>query len=122
MLQSNGRPKRRRKDSEDDQPSDPHDVRTRNAIHAIDRRAHRSPSRQIDLGQLQVNTLRRYKRHFKLQTRPGLNKAQLVEVIWRHFRCIPVTEKEVLTYFIYMAKTHKSKFDQAHAGKMHGSP
>lgn len=34
----------------------------------------------MDLFQLQVNTLRRYKRHFKLQTRPGLNKAQLVEV------------------------------------------
>ena len=35
---------------------------------------------QVDLSQLQVNTLRRYKRHFKLQVRPGLNKAQLVEV------------------------------------------
>ena len=27
-----------------------------------------------------VNTLRRYKRHYKLQTRPGLNKAQLADV------------------------------------------
>lgn len=27
-----------------------------------------------------MNTLRRYKRHYKLQTRPGLNKAQLAEV------------------------------------------
>lgn len=35
---------------------------------------------QVDLFQLQVNTLRRYKRHYKLQTRPGLNKAQLAEV------------------------------------------
>ncbi|XP_062933335.1 histone deacetylase complex subunit SAP30 isoform X1 [Cynocephalus volans] len=34
---------------------------------------------EVDLYQLQVNTLRRYKRHFKLPTRPGLNKAQLVE-------------------------------------------
>lgn len=44
---------------------------------------------QVDLFQLQVNTLRRYKRHYKLQTRPGLNKAQLAEVttesMWR--RC-----------------------------------
>ncbi|XP_030168603.1 histone deacetylase complex subunit SAP30 isoform X1 [Lynx canadensis] len=36
---------------------------------------------EVDLYQLQVNTLRRYKRHFKLSTRPGLNKAQLVEGI-----------------------------------------
>lgn len=35
---------------------------------------------QVDFCQLQVNTLRRYKRHYKLQTRPGLNKSQLVEV------------------------------------------
>jgi hypothetical protein len=35
---------------------------------------------QVDFCSLQVNTLRRYKRHYKLQTRPGLNKAQLVEV------------------------------------------
>uniref|UniRef100_A0A8B9CJX7 SAP30 like n=1 Tax=Anser brachyrhynchus TaxID=132585 RepID=A0A8B9CJX7_9AVES len=34
---------------------------------------------EVDLFQLQVNTLRRYKRHYKLQTRPGLNKAQLAE-------------------------------------------
>ena len=27
-----------------------------------------------------MNTLRRYKRHYKLQTRPGFNKAQLAEV------------------------------------------
>jgi len=34
----------------------------------------------VDLYQLQVNTLRRYKKHFKIPTRPGLNKAQLAEV------------------------------------------
>ncbi|MEQ2228372.1 Histone deacetylase complex subunit sap30l, partial [Ilyodon furcidens] len=56
----------------------------------------------VDLFQLQVNTLRRYKRHYKLQTRPGLNKAQLAETVSRHFRNIPVNEKETLTYFIYM--------------------
>lgn len=35
---------------------------------------------EVDWFQLQVNTLRRYKRHYKVPTRPGLNKAQLVEV------------------------------------------
>lgn len=34
----------------------------------------------IDFFQMPVNTLRRYKRHYKLQTRPGLNKAQLADV------------------------------------------
>lgn len=35
----------------------------------------------IDLCQLQVNTLRRYKRHYRIQTRPGINKSQLAEVM-----------------------------------------
>lgn len=43
---------------------------------------------QVDLFQLQVNTLRRYKRHYKLQTRPGLNKAQLAEVYTHTHTCV----------------------------------
>lgn len=30
----------------------------------------------------------------------------------RHFKTIPVVEKEALTYFIYMIKTNTSKFDR----------
>ena len=37
-------------------------------------------SPQVDFLQLQMNTLRRYKRHYKLQLKPGTNKVQLVEV------------------------------------------
>ena len=29
----------------------------------------------------------------------------------RHFKTIPVVEKEALTFFIYMVKTNKSKLD-----------
>ncbi|XP_044517702.1 histone deacetylase complex subunit SAP30L isoform X2 [Gracilinanus agilis] len=68
--------------------------------------------KSVDLYQLQVNTLRRYKRHYKLQTRPGFNKAQLAETVSRHFRNIPVNEKETLAYFIYMVKSNKSRLDQ----------
>lgn len=71
---------------------------------------------EVDLFQLQVNTLRRYKRHYKLQTRPGFNKAQLAETVSRHFRNIPVNEKETLAYFIYMVKTNKSRLDQKSEG------
>lgn len=35
---------------------------------------------EVDLYQLQVNTLRRYKKHYKVATRPGINKAQLSDV------------------------------------------
>ena len=35
---------------------------------------------EVDLFQLQVNTLRRYKKHYKVPVRQGLNKAQLADV------------------------------------------
>lgn len=55
---------RRRKDSEEDSGETDNDVP------------------DVDLFQLQVGTLRRYKRHYKVQTKPGLNKAQLADVIF----------------------------------------
>ncbi|KAI1292897.1 Histone deacetylase complex subunit SAP30 -like protein [Halotydeus destructor] len=73
---------------------------------------------QVDLGTLQVNTLRRYKKHYKLSARPGINKSQLVDNLQRHFRTIPVIEKEAITYFIYMVKTNKNKLDQVKGGSL----
>ncbi|RWS04726.1 histone deacetylase complex subunit SAP30L-like protein [Dinothrombium tinctorium] len=67
---------------------------------------------QVDLSALQVNTLRRYKRHFRIQTRPGMNKSQLSETLMKHFRTQPVIEKEAITYFIYMVKCNRNKLDQ----------
>jgi len=67
---------------------------------------------EVDLYQLPVSALRRYKRHYKIQTRQGVNKAQLAETLSRHFKTIPVNEKEAITYFLYMVKNNKNKLDQ----------
>ncbi|XP_069680302.1 histone deacetylase complex subunit SAP30 homolog isoform X2 [Periplaneta americana] len=56
------RTKRRRKDSEDDSNETDTDLP------------------EVDLFQLQVNTLRRYKKHYKVSTKPGTNKAQLADI------------------------------------------
>jgi len=66
---------------------------------------------EVDLYQLQVNTLRRYKKHYKIPSRPGLNKAQLADILMRHFKTIPVSEKEIVTYFIYTVKSERNKLD-----------
>lgn len=34
----------------------------------------------VDFSSLQISTLRRYRRHFKLQNKAGMNKSQLLEV------------------------------------------
>uniref|UniRef100_A0A1B6KEJ9 Histone deacetylase complex subunit SAP30 homolog n=1 Tax=Graphocephala atropunctata TaxID=36148 RepID=A0A1B6KEJ9_9HEMI len=102
VIQS-ARSKRRRKDSEDDSNETDTDVP------------------EVDMYQLQVNTLRRYKRYFKVATRPGLNKAQLADVLMKHFKTIPVQEKETLSYFFYMVKNNGNKLDQKNGGSEHGS-
>jgi histone deacetylase complex subunit SAP30 len=66
---------------------------------------------EVDFLQLQMNTLRRYKRHYKLQLKPGSNKIQLVEAVTKHFRTIRINEKKCIPLFISMVKSHKSKLD-----------
>ncbi|CAB0034876.1 unnamed protein product [Trichogramma brassicae] len=85
---------RRRKDSEDDSGETDNDVP------------------EVDLFQLQVGTLRRYKRHYRLTTKPGMNKAQLAEILMKHFKSLQVVEKDVLSYFFYTVKTNANKLDQ----------
>uniref|UniRef100_A0A336MKM2 CSON000690 protein n=1 Tax=Culicoides sonorensis TaxID=179676 RepID=A0A336MKM2_CULSO len=89
------RTKKRRKDSEDDS----------NETDTTD-------YPDVDLYSLQVNTLRRYKKTYKVPTRPGMNKAQLADTIMKHFKTLAVKEKETLTYFIYMVKTNANKLEQ----------
>jgi len=97
MIQSVRSAKRKRLDSEESSETNTSSTNT---------------SREyIDLFQLQMNTLRRYKKHYKVTSRPGLNKAQLAEFLTRHLKTIPVVEKEALTYFIYMIKTKKSRLE-----------
>ncbi|GFY54333.1 histone deacetylase complex subunit SAP30L [Trichonephila inaurata madagascariensis] len=76
---------------------------------------------KVDLYQLQVSALRRYKRHYKIQTRQGVNKAQLAETLSRHFKTIPVNEKEAITYFVYMVKNNKNKLDQKNGNETSGT-
>lgn len=99
------RTKRKRKDSEDDNGSNEQEM----------------DIPEVDLFQLQVNTLRRYKRHYKVPMRPGLNKAELADTLARHFRTIPIAEKEAITYFIYMVKNNKNKLDQKNGSDPCGS-
>lgn len=86
------RSKRRRKDSEDDSNETDPDIP------------------EIDLGQLQMGTLRKYKKHFKVQTKQGLNKTQLADYLLKHFKTLPVDEKDIITnFYLITNKAIKSK-------------
>ncbi|XP_029423785.1 histone deacetylase complex subunit SAP30L [Nannospalax galili] len=47
---------------------------------------------------------------------PGRNKNGQEETVSRHFRNIPVNEKETLAYFIYMVKGNRGRLDQKPEG------
>ena len=53
---------------------------------------------QVDFLQLQMNTLRRYKRHYKLQLKPGTNKIQLVEVCM--CVCVHLPSSDILSHTV----------------------
>ncbi|KAJ6224470.1 hypothetical protein RDWZM_003015 [Blomia tropicalis] len=107
--------KKKRKDDDDDELNDLHGNDSSNDIssHPLSlntNSSHKSYSSSsmydIDLHTLQVSTLRRYKRHFRLSTKPGLNKNQLAEECTKHFRATTVNEKDVINSFIYTIKSN----------------
>nr|CAB3265860.1 histone deacetylase complex subunit SAP30L [Phallusia mammillata] len=76
---------------------------------------------EVALEQLQMNTLRRYKRYYKLQTRQGLTKGQLADTVGRHFRSMRINEKEAIAYFIYMVKMKRNRLDNKDTGHGNGN-
>lgn len=55
---------------------------------------------ELELGHLPLLTLRKCRKYFKLQVRTGTNRQQLAETIIKHFRNMPVKEKEVIDNFM----------------------
>ncbi|ESO00091.1 hypothetical protein HELRODRAFT_143740, partial [Helobdella robusta] len=66
-------------------------------------------NRDINFLMLPLSLLRRYKRNFKLISKPGCNKAQLADIVARHFSKIQVDQKDVLTCFLYTCKSNRSQ-------------
>ncbi|KAI8440463.1 hypothetical protein MSG28_001753 [Choristoneura fumiferana] len=83
MIQCARTKQRRPKDSEDDSNEAEMD------------------SPEVDWFSLQVNTLRRYKRHYKVPTRPGFNKAQLADI------AAPVKSNKHSSLYWFMPMTSK---------------
>ena len=72
----------------------------------------KDPASGVDLGALALGTLRRYKKHFHVPAKPGMNKQQLAESVLKHFKSIKVNEKEAIAFFLYMVKSGRNKLDK----------
>lgn len=97
MIQCARTKQRRLKDSEDDSNEAEMD------------------SPEVDWFQLQVPTLRRYKRHYKVPTRPGWNKTQLAEVSSGDlfFFLITYSSWDIYKFMIITKNLHLSGYSEA---------
>ncbi|VVC37921.1 Histone deacetylase complex subunit SAP30, Sin3 binding domain,Histone deacetylase complex subunit SAP30 [Cinara cedri] len=68
---------------------------------------------KVDFSQLSIRTLNRYKKFRNIETKPSTKKSQMIEIIQKDFKTIPVHEKSDLAFFIYKIKTGSNQLDQA---------
>jgi len=57
------------------------------------------PKTVVDLSKLRKSSLKRYRRHFKLEVKSNPSKAELLAVVVAHFSQMPVREAEVMSMF-----------------------
>jgi len=57
-----------------------------------------------DFSKLDMGTLKRYKRHYKLRTKHNSNKTELAATVSKHFSSQAVLEMETISFFVYAVK------------------
>mmetsp|Transcript_9711 Transcript_9711/g.29524 ORF Transcript_9711/g.29524 Transcript_9711/m.29524 type:complete len:314 (+) Transcript_9711:410-1351(+) len=58
----------------------------------------------VDFSKLEMNTLKRYRRHYRLQgLRPNLTKSELVSVVGNHFSSMPPAKDEAKTVLDFLS-------------------
>ncbi|KAJ8028496.1 Histone deacetylase complex subunit SAP30L [Holothuria leucospilota] len=69
-----------------------------------------------DFHKSKIHSVRSNKRKRKASEDDGggspIHDTDVPEIVAKHFKTLPVKEKEALTYFIYMVKNNKSRLDQ----------
>ena len=58
----------------------------------------------VDFTKLDMATLKRYKRHYRLNTRQNLTKTELALAVAKHFASQTVDEADTISLFMYSAR------------------
>ncbi|GAB5371912.1 hypothetical protein AAMO2058_001620600 [Amorphochlora amoebiformis] len=68
----------------------------------------------IDLNRWEMSSLKRYRAHFKLETRPNIPKRELIEVVARHFSSLPkMRDPEVISQFLFTTRKYLDGSDRS---------
>mmetsp|Transcript_11363 Transcript_11363/g.15888 ORF Transcript_11363/g.15888 Transcript_11363/m.15888 type:complete len:106 (+) Transcript_11363:70-387(+) len=61
----------------------------------------------IDLNRWEMSSLKRYRAHFKLDTRPNIPKGELIDVVARHIATLPkMRDAEVISQFLFTTRKY----------------
>eukprot|EP00474_Spongospora_subterranea_P009330 CRZ09788.1 hypothetical protein [Spongospora subterranea] len=67
------------------------------------------PSVAADFAKLEMNSLKAYRRHFKLDVRPNAPKIELVNAATKHFASMPkFRETEVISAFLHKIRRERA--------------
>ena len=58
----------------------------------------------VDFSKLDMATLKRYKRHYRLKTRQNVTKTELALAVSKHFASQTVDEADTISLFMYSAR------------------
>ena len=58
----------------------------------------------VDFTKLDMATLKRYKRHYRLKTRQNVTKTELALAVAKHFASQTVDEADTISLFMYSAR------------------
>mmetsp|Transcript_45046 Transcript_45046/g.108084 ORF Transcript_45046/g.108084 Transcript_45046/m.108084 type:complete len:146 (-) Transcript_45046:216-653(-) len=71
-----------------------------------------SRSLTVDFTKLDMATLKRYKRHYRLKTRQNVTKTELALAVAKHFASQHVDEAETIQLFVYSARSSTLQYDR----------
>ena len=66
----------------------------------------------VDFTKLDMATLKRYKKHYRLKTRQNVTKTELALAVAKHFASTHVDEAETIQLFMYSARHSTLQYDR----------
>jgi len=66
----------------------------------------------VDFTKLDMATLKRYKRHYRLKTRQNVTKTELAMAVAKHFASQTVDEADTISLFMYSARGGSLQYDR----------
>jgi hypothetical protein len=92
---------------------------TQKNIIAMVQKTKKEETAKVDFNKLNIRTLKRYKRRFKLKVRHNPTKTELVQAIAQHFNYVKVEEPEVLDAFLYRSSVQLQQQQQQQQLQQH---